>query len=155
MKRFFTVFLIFLIPLTLASDTQRRFKVYVTVEGEENTRQAVNTIENHLKRELRLLGDVDVVGKDDNWEYIIEILVSSIEWKDRTQTGWYAISTYNATRLPRFTYTDPANYTALQATWGGILGTAYYSDDTLSKFCINHVGGFDKTILEPLRSLYR
>ena len=42
MKRFFTVFLIFLIPLTLASDTQHRFKVYVEVNGDDE--RAVNIV---------------------------------------------------------------------------------------------------------------
>ena len=154
MRNLICMLLVVFVPLTLASDTQHRFKVYVKVGGED-AKQAVNTIENHLKRELRLLGDVDVVGEDDNWEYIINIMVLSIKWKDGTKTGLYAISTYDANRLPRFVYKDAADYKARQATWVGTLGTAYYPEDRLSEFCINHVGDIDKIKLEPVRSLFR
>lgn len=154
MRNLICVILIVLVPLTLASNTQHRFKVYVRVSGYDS-RQAVNTIESHLKRELRLLGDVDVVGEDDNWEYIIYIFVMSRDWKDGTKTGWYIIGTYEAARLARFVYEDPAYYKSSQATLGGILGAAHYSKEKLSEFCINHVGKFEKYTLEPRRSLLR
>ena len=74
MKKLVLIFCLVMLPLTLASDTQHRFKVYVDVGGDDQ--EAVNTIEIHLKRELRLLGDVDIVGKaDDDWRYIIEVFI--------------------------------------------------------------------------------
>lgn len=155
MKNLICVLLVVLVPLTLASDTQHRFKVYVKVEEADDSRQAVNTIESHLKRELRLLGDVDVVGEDDNWEYIIHIFVMSGNWKDGTKTGSYAISTYWALRLPRFVYKDPADYKTWRGIWDRILGVAVWPEDNLSEFCINYIGSFDKFGLEPMRSLVR
>lgn len=85
------------LPLTLASETQHRFKVYVRVDRDD--RQAVNTIESHLKGELRLLRDVDIVGERDNWEYIIENFVLTLEFEDGRKTGYFAIATHYAIRL--------------------------------------------------------
>ena len=51
--KFFVAFLVMLLPLTLASETQHRLKVYVKVAGAGDNKHAVNTVESHLKRELR------------------------------------------------------------------------------------------------------
>ena len=150
--RFFVAFLVMLLPLTLASETQHRFKVHVRVEGDGRNRQAVNTVESHLKRELRLLGDVDIVGVSDNWEYIINIFVLTLEFKDGRKTGSFAIATHDAIRLNEIHYKSPTTYKTIQATLGGNLGAAYYPSETLSEFCVNHVNRFDKDRLEPARA---
>ena len=41
-------------------------------DGKDN--YAVNIVESYLKRELRLLGDIDVVGEDDDWEYLLMLM---------------------------------------------------------------------------------
>ena len=41
-----------------------------------------STIESHLNRELRLLGDVDVVGEDEDWELILDVISMAIKYKD-------------------------------------------------------------------------
>ena len=151
MKKFVTLFCILMIPLTLASDTQHRFKVYVFVIGTDEAEQAINTVESHLKRELRLLGDVDVVGKDDNWEFICEILIMTLKFKDGRQTGSFAIGGYHAHRLGAYFYKNPKDYQIMQATWGGVLRTAYYPREALPEFCIQNVNSFDKNLLEPKR----
>ncbi len=153
MKKLVLIFCLVMLPLTLASDTQHRFKVYVAVSGDDE--QSVNTIESHLKRELRLLGDVDVVGKTDDWGEILYIYVMAMEWKDGTKTGSFAIATYTATRLPKDMYKNPESYKFFQATSVGKLGVAYYPRDSLHEFCINHVGHFDKSRLENFRSVLR
>ena len=152
MKKYMTLFCVLMIPLTLASDTQHRFKVHVLVGSDKSDKQAVNTIESHLKRELRLLGDVDITRADDDWEFIVYIFVMSMEFKDGRKTGHMTISTYEAYRLGVFHYDDPTSYKMMKATWGGTLGAAYYPREDLPKFCINYVNGFDKHKLEPLRS---
>ena len=151
MKKFVTLFCVLMIPLTLASDTQHRFKVYVYVGGDEDADQAVNIVESHLKRELRLLGDVDVVGKDDNWEFIYDVRILTHTYVDGRQTGRFSIATYAARRLGEYFYESPTSYKIMQATWDGVLGAAAYSRDSLPKFCIQDVNSFDKTMLEPKR----
>ena len=152
MKRFLAVFLIFLIPLTLASDTQHRFKVYVDVNGNDD--QAVDTIEAHLKRELRLLGDVDIVDMNGDWEFILEIFVMAHERIDGIKSGNYVIGTYNAARLNEHFFKKPTDY-VLYPTIFGVLGAAYYSTENLHKFCINYVNSFDKQQLKVPRGTFR
>ena len=64
--------LVVFLPLTLASQTQIRFKVYVGVDGDDA--HINNVLENHLKREFRLLGDVDIVEFDENRDFILRFL---------------------------------------------------------------------------------
>lgn len=153
MKKLVLLCCIFLIPLTLASETQHRFKVSVRVDGGDE--QAVNTIESHLKRELRLLGDVDIVRRFDDWEHIIEIYVMTIQFKNGTETGHYAISTYTATRVKEDRFKDSDTYKVYRPTFNGVLGTAHYTRNSLHEFCINLVGDFDKDTLELYRGIYK
>lgn len=152
MRNLICVLLVVLVPLTLASDTQHRFKVYVDVNGNDD--QAVDTIEAHLKRELRLLGDVDIVGMNDDWEFILEVFVMVHEQIDGTKSGNYVIGTYNAARLDEHFFKKPTDY-VLYPTIFGILGAAYYSTENLHKFCINHVNSFDKQQLKVPRDKYK
>ena len=153
MRNYICIFLVVCLPLTLASQTQHRFKVHVYVEG--RNKQSINTIESHLKRELRLLGDVDIVGADDNWEHIIKIFVMDTEFKDGRKTGYVTIGSWNAYRLHTFFYANPESYKTMKATWGGNIGSAYYTHETLPVFCINHINDFDKNVLETSRAWRR
>ena len=142
--KFFVTFLVMLLPLTLASETQHRYKVYVDVTGDEHNKHAVNTVESHLKRELRLLGDVDIVGENDSWAYIIEMFVLTMTSKDGRKTENFAIATRWAERLIEDVYKYPTAYKTIQATCFGTLGAAYYSGENLPRFCVNYVNDFDK-----------
>jgi hypothetical protein len=102
MKRFFAVFLICLIPLTLASDTQHRFKVCVNVEAEDDDKMEGQIIGSHLKRELRALGDVDIVMADDDWEFRILVKALGHERVDGGKTPHMSIATAFHNRVPTF-----------------------------------------------------
>lgn len=140
------------LQLTLASDTQHRFRVFVDVIGDD--KQAVNTIEIHLKRELRLLGDVDIVGVDGDWVFIIEVACMALKWKNGTKAGGFAIASRPAVRLSKSAYLDPADY-KFQATIFGTLTAAYDQRESLPQYCIETVGRFDKDYLQTLRSRYK
>lgn len=154
MKRVFAVLLIICsIQLTLASDTQYRFKVYVKVDGDDE--QAVNTIENYLKRELRLIGDVDVVGENDDWKYIINIVVMALDRKDGTKTGNFAIASYKAVRLEKNAYKNPETDEVFKPTFDGTLSAAYFPRENLHECCIRLAGAFDESHLEVIRNAFR
>lgn len=125
----FFPFLVVLLPLTLASDTQHRFKVYVEVQGEDQT---INTfMSSHLKRELRALGDVDVAGKADNWEYQIKIYYIEILTKAGAKTGALAIADSMNQRVAKFFIKDIESTRNLIAVYPGRLGSAYWYRDNL------------------------
>ena len=152
MRKIVLIFCLLMLPLTLVSQTQHRFQVFVRVGGKDE--QAINTIESHLKRELRLLGDVDIVGSDKDWKYIIEIYVVPLEWKDGTKTGTFVISTCAAVRLKRELYNVGDDYERYLSTYNGILGSAYHSENRLHEFCINYAASFDKK-LETIRGTFK
>ena len=98
MKRSFLILSILLMPLTLASETQNRFRICILVDGEDT--HISNVLEIHLKREFRLLGDVDIVELDENWRFILSIKYIEIEFKDRRKTGSVALADVFNQRLP-------------------------------------------------------
>ena len=153
MKKLTLIISLFIISLTLASDTQYRFKVYVSVSGDDE--QAVQTIDSYIKRELRLLGDVDIVGEKDDWEYIIGIFVSQLENKDGRKSGKYTIANYSGIRLGNWHYALPNGFKDVPSVAYSTLrlGAAYYSKDSLHEYCIRIVGGFDKDKLQWFRSI--
>lgn len=156
MKRVIAILLISCgLQLTLASDTQYRFRVFVNVGGDDE--QAVNTIETYLKRELRLLGDVDIVAVDGDWEYIIQVYCMALERRiDGTKTGEFAIAAYTAMRLGKWVYSAPANYEAYRSILPGQLLAGYYpTRENLPQYCIEVVGLFDKEHLQSVRSFFR
>ena len=75
--------LVVFLPLTLASQTQKRFKVAVYVAQGEDA-HTTNTLESHLKRALRLLRDVDIVEVDKNWQFVLTIQYLECEFMDGT-----------------------------------------------------------------------
>lgn len=152
MKKFVTLFCVLMIPLTLTSDTQHRFKVYVQVYGED--KQAVSTIESHLNRELRLLGDVDVVGEDEDWELILDVISMAIKYKDGSETGSFVIGTYDAIRFREVDpdYKNPRDFKELIPTFAGTVAVAHSTREKLPEFCIQHVNDFDKKYLTLFRN---
>ena len=154
MKRVSAIlFISFSLQLTLASDTQHRFRVYVDISGDDE--QAVNAIETYLKRELRLIDDVDVVSEDDDWKYIVNVFVMALLRKDGTKTGNFVIASYKAIRLEKDAYRNPETAEILKPTFDGTLSAAYFSRENLHEYCIRHVGAFDKSYLEVIRRAFR
>ena len=142
-KFLFFLVLVFSVPLTLAQDkrlddifnevnqmkpapraeseTQHRYKVSVSVLGDDET--ITNLPTSHLKKELRALGDVDVVGYGDDWEYFINVFYVETKTADGAKTGSLAIARSFAKRVPKFYFKEIASLTI--ATFRETLGVAY------------------------------
>ena len=74
MKKLVLLVFLFLIPLTLVSETQHRFRAFVAVGGKDGDPHITNILESNLKRELRLLGDVDIVELNDEWHFMLYVI---------------------------------------------------------------------------------
>lgn len=94
------VILVVSLPLTLASQTENRFKVAVGVFGEDT--HITNVLESGLKREFRLLGDVDIVEPDANWQFILTTQYLECEFMDGRKTGHIALATVFNEKIPDF-----------------------------------------------------
>ena len=151
MKHLICVMLVVFLPLTLASETQLRFQVYVSVGGDNET--ITTLITSHLKRELRALGDVDIVGYNDDWRYMIDVFYLEHKTKSGVKTGNLSIARTMAIRVPKFVFSDA--FLDTKAVLPGTLGVAVWTKDELQKWCISEAGSFNDEHLEPNRSLSR
>ena len=147
--------LVVFLPLTLASQTQNRFKVAVYVAQGEDA-HITNTLESHLKRELRLLGDVDIVDVDENWQFVLTIQYLECEFMDGTNTGHVAVAYAFNERIPDFYFKALwLEILKRQPVYAELPAVAYYNIDTLDKFCVTTIGSVDKNTLTPARKLLR
>ena len=154
MKNLISVILMVFLPLTLASQTQHRFQVYVEVSGDNETITGILT--SHLKRELRALGDVDIVGEDDDWDYVMRVIYRENATKGGVKTGGVSIASYMAIRVPKFWFKDAFQDTDLKAVSFPVnLGTSFWPKDNLQEWCISEAGSFNDLYLESYRSLSR
>ena len=146
--------LVVFLPLTLASQTQKRFKVAVYVGGEDV--HMTNTLESHLKRELRLLGDVDIVEVDENWHFVLATQYLESDFMDGRKTGHVALAYIFLERIPDFYFkADRLVNLKQQPVYAELPAVAYYNRDTLDKFCVGTVGSIEKNYLTSARKLLR
>ena len=143
MRNLIFVMLVMMLPLTLASQTQNRFKVAVVVFGDDA--HITNILESNLKREFRLLGDVDIVEVDENWQFVLVIQCFEIEFKDGRKTGDVALAVVFNERIPDF-YFKVDRFADLKSwpVYAGNLSVGYYDIDNLDKYCVDRVGSIDK-----------
>ena len=95
MKKFVLLVSLLLIPLTLASETQRRFRIFVHV-FEAKQRDLYDTytrdfLETKLKKEFRSLEDVDIVEVDEykvspNWHFTLQVCYLQHTFTDNSDT---------------------------------------------------------------------
>lgn len=148
MKNLICVMLMVFLPLTLASDTQHRFKVYVKVIGDDETTTSLLT--SHLKRELRALGDVDIVVRyEDDWEFRIAVRYLEHE-KSSGKTGGLSIAYTTQPRVPKSYLKDNVNN--IKAVFPGTLAAAVWHKDNLQAWCISAAGDLNDDYLELHRS---
>ena len=155
MKKLVLLVCLLLIPLTLVSETQRRFRVFVYADtGGDADIQKI--LETHLKRELRVFGDVDIVeveagGINGDWHYVLAICYLEQERLDSFSLA-YAFyeriprSYFKANRYPE--RDRPPLYTRQ-------LGVAYSDKARIDACCEWVVGEFEKEVLIPIRALLR
>ena len=154
MRNLICVMLVVFLPLMLASQTQKRFKVAVVVFG-DNT-HINNVLESHLKREFRLLGDVDIVAPDALWHFALQVNYIELEYKDGTKRGWLALAHVVNERIPdSYFKVDRLIHLRKHPVYPGQPISAYYSEDRLDEYCVTAIGNTDKTILTPARKLLR
>ena len=139
MKNLVCLMLMVFLPLTLASETQHRFKVYVYVGGKDKT--TTNLISSYLKRELQTLGYVDIIGYLGDWKYRFDVVYVEVLAKDGANTGKLAIASMMQKRVEKFYLKD--NFSNLKVVFPGHLGASYWDKDDLQKWCISEVADFN------------
>lgn len=136
--------------VTVAPDTPFKLKVCVYVRPDDDT-DLDTRLEAFLRRELRVLGDVEIVKMDSDWHYLLAFAFFEVERKDGTKTSMLSIASavmafhpdisHKTYRFPE--YGKPALFESITA--------AYWSADNLHELAIQAIGDFDTSFLEPLR----
>ena len=158
MKKFILLVCLFLIPLTLVSETQHRFKIYVHVYKAEadDDPHIRKVLDNTLKRELLSLGDVDIVRLDEAWHFILDVHCIEEKFTSGRKTAELSIAEGFYERVPR-SYFKPDRYYDLPQppVYAHRLGVASCPRFRLEAYCIDVVGAIDKEFLTPIRELLR
>ena len=148
MKFLFFLLFVLLMPLSLASDTQHRFKVAVEIETEDETTRSV--FSSYIKRELRSLGDVDVVKQSDKWDYkLVFIALEPTYVNTGRKTGYISIAwaAYQVYHTEIWNHGDVVFYPQLKAL--------FWKTDNLDQICKEIVASFDTKHLESIRDAFQ
>ncbi len=124
----------------------KTFKVYVYVHAKKEDKTEQIIIESHLKRELRALGDVVIVGKNDDWEWRIFVTVLGIKFKDGTKDQWVSIASSLQRRVPKFYFAIYDFVAPGIPVYSVELSPAHWSKDDLPAWCIAEANNFDKRL---------
>ena len=108
-------------------------------------------IESHLKRELRALGDVQIVDKDNDWKFRISVRVLGHETKERRIMTSVSIahSIHGRVHKSNFKTYDYDGDRIPVLDFGLILSV--WSRDNLPAWCVTVVDGFNEEWLKLMR----
>ncbi len=166
MRNYICIFLVVCLPLTLASETQRRFRIFVHVfKAHQNDLYDDYTqdfLENKLKKELRLLEDVDIVEFDEyivspNWHFSLQVCYLQNTFIDNSKTKrQFAIAFDFSERVP-LSYFKGNRYPESNRSpvYMHHLGIDYRDINELDHYCAWVANEIDKKHLEPRRKLIR
>lgn len=137
------------------TNTQVTFRICVYVYPDDDT-HLDERLESFVRRELRALGDVQLVQKDADWFYLIAYSILEHELKNGTNNGRLSIAkvTLLAATSDSDGYDpkdDPLSLVFGRSGYLMGLGPAHWSADNLHEYAIDSVGRFDKGYLETHR----
>ena len=137
-----------------------KFKVAVIVsksnDDTESEKSLKNLMRSYIKRELRSLGDVEIVDRDldrATVQYLIRIAMFEEKRTDGSKTGLVAMSYNLLKRIPpnRFNNLWRERYTKFPAFEYPVGGVITIGRARLDEVCKSIVADFDTEYLEPER----
>ena len=164
MKKFVLITCLLLIPLTLASETQRRFQIAVAVfkgkHDDVHDAYVKDYLQTRLKKELQGLDDVDSVEINERWHFALVISYFQHTLTEGNQkTGWISIADVFFEQIPTsyFRPEDTPKLRGIPVYFGGYtdMGVSLYQRDKLNEYCQDRVQAIDTQVLTPIRPLLR
>lgn len=129
----------------------QNFKVFVSVDTPEEDKTEKLIIESHIKRELRVLGDVSIVDLDDDWQFSIIINALGAHYKDGRKASNISIARSVNMRVPKNlfkSYDFPLLYIPVYSKGPQV---SNWQRDNLAAWCVLQANDFDKEHLKLLR----
>ena len=116
-----------------------KLKVCVLVDEDKEDKTEQMTIESHLKRELRALGNVVIVDKEDDWKWIIIISILGHTYKDGTKAPHMSIAFSLQRRATNLSFKWPNIPVYVNEPLA-----AHWLRDDLPNYCIRRANDCDK-----------
>ena len=166
MKKVVLLVCLFFIPLTLVSETQHRFRVFVHVfeakQADLYDTYTKDYLETKLKKELLLLEDVDIVEFNEyrfspNWHFSLQVCYLQNTFTDNSDTKrGFAIAFNFSERVP-LSYFKGNRYPESNRSpiYTHYLGIDYRDINQLDHYCAWVASEMDKKVLAPRRKLIR
>ncbi len=124
-----------------------KFKVCVPMT--ESDSDVEKRLKSFVKRELRALGDVEIVSFiDDDWDFLLQHFVMELERKDGTKTGWLSIAASISKVVPTYhfkKYDYPASF---KPVYPPRIGSAYWEADKLLEYAIQDAAKTDEYLAQ-------
>ena len=164
MKKFVLIACLLLIPLTLASETQRRFQIAVAVfkgmHDDVHDAYVKDYLQTRLKKELQGLDAVDIVDINERWHFaLVTTYFQHTLTEGNQKTGWISIADVFFEQIPP-SFFRPEKYPKLRGIpvyLGGYtdVGVSLYQREKLNEYCHDRVQAIETQILSPIRHLLR
>ena len=143
--------LILMLPIGNAyAPDEQKFKVCVdmNINPREEYRTQQRIIESHLKRELRALGDVEIVDTEDDWQFRIAISAIGTKYKDGRAAPEMVIAKSVQRKVPKFYFrTYDFKAPIIPVYDSGPLAAIWHKDKLLS-WCISAADDFNEEHLK-------
>lgn len=146
MRTLISIFLLIMMPLMLSSETQHRFKVAVRIAGDNET--LTNLMTSHLKRELRALGDVDIVRYADDWEYRVSVIYLETKTRVGSEVEYLSVAVGIDVRMPNALLAIKDRLPVVVYADLNSLNVYFWHEENLQKLCISLIGSFNDMYLD-------
>ena len=147
------IVLVVFIPLVVVSDTQDRFKICIITDLKDAAERDVylhSRLETFVSRELRLLGDVDIVSPEANWTYSVVIQILPTTTKDGRKTGWNSIAVGLFSAVPssmfQHEYMRNLKFGSLKPVHIHTIIPVYWHQDDFDSLAIELAGIINKSL---------
>ena len=130
-------------------EKNQNVKVYIFVAPDKDEETTIRIIESHLKRELRILGDVEIVDFDDDWKFRIMIRTLSHKTAGR-KTGDLSLTCSFHVKVPKrlFKHYDfPPDYEPVYVNSFPLL--ANWGKERIPSWCVAVANDFEEQYLKP------
>ena len=143
--------LVFIFVGNAYAPDEQELKIYVNVSANEDDQIEKDIIESHIKRELRALGNIDIVDEKDYWLFRIEIsALGNTLNGDKLPMMSIANSVHVRVPSPFLTPDAFKSNDSLTSMWVPVYSTgpdvSYWGRDDLPKWCVSKANSFDKFI---------
>lgn len=105
-------------------------------------------LQTFIKRELRALGDVEIVSLEEEWHYLFQFAILELTFKaDGTKTGYVSIAGSVSKVVPKYHFIR-YDYQDFRPVYPPIIIGGYQHVDGLLEYAIEEVGRFDKHLAQ-------